>query len=513
MSVVGTGRTHVEVRPGSYHDSVTLLQVSTRLGALPDVVAAQVAMATPLNLDVLSSMGFELPATVPDDLVVAVRVSDLADDPDGVLATVLADLEDALRRRESRTDAGAPGEAPARTTGAALRRDPSPLVLVSVPGAHAAAEAWDALDAGSSVMLFSDNVSLADEVALKTAAAERGLLVMGPDCGTAVVGGVGLGFANAVRPGPVSLVAASGTGAQHLMALLDQAGVGVRHCLGLGGRDLGAAVGGLGARSALAVLGSDEATELVVVVSKPADAEVVSHLEAHAASLGTALVWAVLGPGRPDLTEAAGTVLDRLGVTRPAWRTWGEVPVPGEPGLLRGLFGGGTLCDESMAIVAGRLSPVASNVPLDDTFPVLDASGPGALSSAFAAAGHAVVDLGDDTLTVGRAHPMIDPTLRLDALAEAGADPRVRVVLLDVVLGHGAHPDPAAAHAPAVRAAIDAAAADGRVLHVVVTLVGTASDPQGLDRQGGALAAAGAHVLVSNAQATALATDLAEGRR
>ena len=511
MTQAAGGRTLVEIRHGSYHDSVTLLQVSTRLAGLPSVAAAQVAMATPLNLDVLESMGFVLPGTVPDDLVVALRVDDDADDPDEVVEAALAALEDALRRRE--TPSGASDHDPPRTTAGSLRRDPSPLVLVSVPGAHAATEAWDALDNGASVMLFSDNVPLDDEVALKTAATERGLLVMGPDCGTAVVGGVGLGFANAVRPGPVSLVAASGTGAQHLMALLDQAGVGVRHCIGLGGRDLGAAVGGLGARNALTVLSSDDATELVVVVSKPADPEVVSGLEAHAATLGTELVWAVLGHDQPDLTTAAEAVLDRVGVPRPAWRTWGDVPVPGEGGLLRGLFAGGTLCDESMALAARRLGPVASNVPLDPAWPSLEASGPGALSAAFAGAGHAVVDLGDDTLTVGRAHPMIDPTLRLDALSEAGDDPRVRVVLLDVVLGHGAHPDPAAAHGPAITAAVAAAAQGGRVLDVVVSLVGTAADPQGLDRQGEALDAAGAHVLVSNAQATTIAIDLAEGRR
>jgi FdrA protein len=507
-----TARTHVEVRHGSYHDSVSLLQVSTRLAGLPSVAAAQVAMATPLNLDVLASMGFDLPATAPDDLVVALRVDEAADDPDAVVATALEALAAALARREDRGGSGGADEVAPRTTGASLRRDPSPIVLVSVPGAHAAAEAWDALDAGSSVMLFSDNVPLEDEVALKTAAAQRGLLVMGPDCGTAVVGGVGLGFANAVRPGPVSLVAASGTGAQHLMALLDQAGVGVRHCLGLGGRDLAATVGGLGARSALDVLAADDATELVVLVSKPADPQVVSELEDHAASRGTPLVWAVLGPDQPDLTTAAETVLGRLGRTTPRWRTWGEPPRPGGGGLLRGLFAGGTLCDETMALAARRLGPVASNVPLDPSWPRLDASGPGALASALAAAGHAVVDLGDDSLTVGRAHPMIDPTLRVDALADAAADPRVRVVLLDVVLGHGAHADPASVHAPAVERAIATARADGRELGVVVSLVGTDADPQGLDRQGGTLAAAGAYVLVSNAQATAAALDLVDSR-
>lgn len=497
---------HVEVRHGEYHDSVTLLQVSSRLAALPGVSVAQVAMATPLNLDVLATAGFDLPATVPDDLVVAVRVDAAADDPDAVVAAVLAALRDALSAREQ--PSGDEAEAAPRTTRSAVRRADAPLVLVSVPGEHAAAEAWDALDAGASVMLFSDNVSVDDEVALKQAATDRGLLVMGPDCGTAVVGGVGLGFANAVRPGPVSLVAASGTGAQHLMALLDHAGVGVRHCLGVGGRDLSAAVGGLGALSALTLLADDEATELVVLVSKPADAEVVSRVTSRAAELGVDLVHATLGPGRPDLTQVAEQVLERLGVAAPSWPTWGGAPSPASPGLLRGLFAGGTLCDEAMAVAAPRLGAIASNVPLEAGWPGLDASGPGALAASLAATDHAVVDLGDDSLTVGRAHPMIDPSLRLEAIAAAGRDERVRVVLLDVVLGHAAHPDPAAAHAPAIRDALAAARSAGRALDVVVSLVGTRDDPQGLERQAEALASAGASVHASNAAATRVALDL-----
>ncbi len=510
---------HVEIRKGSYHDSVTLLQVSKTLAALDGVEAAQVAMATPLNLDVLAQMGFELPATNPDDLVVALRLGVETSDADHApaLETALDALERALSRRGASSEAASGQQDPPRTTGAALRRQHSPLVLVSVPGQHAAAEAWDALDAGASVMLFSDNVSVEDEVALKTAAAQRGLLVMGPDCGTAVVGGVGLGFANVVRPGPVSLVAASGTGAQHLMALLDAAGVGVRHCLGLGGRDLSAAVGGLGARQALALLAADPGTELVVLVSKPADPAVVRELTTCASELGIDLVWALLGQDQPDLTSATGEILARLGVVVPPWPVWpehatGTGTTGPSLGLLRGLFAGGTLCDEAMAIAAARLGPVASNVPLPEGGPALDASGPGALAQALAEAGHAVVDLGDDTLTVGRAHPMIDPSLRLEAIRGAASDPRVRVVLLDVVLGHGAHADPAAAHVPAIREALEHAAAQRRPLDVVVTLVGTTGDPQGLDRQAEALAAGGARVFASNAQATRAAIDCIQGQ-
>ena len=228
--------THVEVRPGAYADSVTLLRVSRTVQGLDGVTAAQVAMATPLNVEVLTGMGFEVPpGTGPNDLVVALHLAG-----DEALPVALAGVEAALREANRPATTGGDGgpAVPPRTTGSALEREPAPIALVSVPGPHTCVEAMDALDAGSDVMIFSDNVPIEQEVALKTVAAGRGLLVMGPDCGTAVVRGIGLGFANTVAPGPVGIVAASGTGCQQLLALLDHAGVGVTSALGVGGRDL-----------------------------------------------------------------------------------------------------------------------------------------------------------------------------------------------------------------------------------------------------------------------------------
>ena len=235
-------------------------------------------MATPLNVEVLEGMGFELPAGAsPNDMVVAIRLEDGAAD---------GTLDEAARRR--RRGAGRPGRRPApprrrprappRAALRRLRRSTGALVLVSVPGASALAEAMDALDAGHDVMIFSDNVPLDQEVALKRTATERGLLVMGPDCGTAVVGGVGLGFANATSPGPVGIVAASGTGCQQLLCLLDHAGVGVGSALGVGGRDLSAEVRGASTREALRRLDEDASVELIVMVSKPPAAEVAAEL-------------------------------------------------------------------------------------------------------------------------------------------------------------------------------------------------------------------------------------------
>ena len=453
---------HVELRRGAYQDSVRLMQVSQTLQQVPGVSAALVAMATELNLELAAGMGFAPPETAaPDDMMVAVATADEA-----ALAEALRRLDTELAEPETHGGGPTADRVPPRTVGSAVRRSGAGLVLVSTPGRYAFLDAMDALDAGASVMLFSDNVPIADEVRLKEVAAERDLLVMGPDCGTAVVGGVGLGFANVVRPGPVGLVAASGTGAQQVMCLLDAAGVGISHCLGVGGRDLSPTVAGRATLAALDALDADEATELIVLISKPPAAEVAERVRAHAARLSKPVVFALLGAGIPDLTAATEAVLVALDqpVPRP-WPSW----LPAEPalpraGALRGLFAGGTLCDEAAIIAA------AAGARNDATF----------------------TDFGDDRLTAGRPHPMIDGSLRIEALAQETAS----VILLDVVLGHAADPDPAAGLAPA----ISAARKRGRT--VVVSLIGTAGDPQGTLRQAETLCNAGAAVFASNAEAT-----------
>ncbi len=215
---------------------------------------------------------------------------------------------------------------PPRTTGSAAARVGPGLALISVPGQYAFAEAMDALSAGCDVMIFSDNVPVEQEVKLKEVAAERDLLVMGPDCGTAIVGGVGLGFANSVRRGPVGVVAASGTGAQQLTCLLELAGVGVSAVLGVGGRDLSATVGGRSARAALVALDADPATELIVLLSKPPASRVAAELREFAATLGTEVQFALVGPGQPDLTEIAEGALRSIGAAVPDWPRWPPFP-------------------------------------------------------------------------------------------------------------------------------------------------------------------------------------------
>jgi FdrA protein len=494
--------THLEVRRGSYHDSVTLMQVSRDVAAVDGVTAAQVAMGTELNLDLMSGMGFPAPADAgPNDLVVAVRAND-----DQAVQDALARLESALTASGASGSGLGGGEPEPRTLASAVRRSPEPptLALVSVPGAHAFTEALSALRSGVSVLVFSDNVPVEDEVRLKDEAADRGLLVMGPDCGTAVVSGAGLGFANAVRPGPVGLVAASGTGAQQLMCLLDGAGVGVSHCLGVGGRDLSAAVAGRSTRAALQMLDDDPATGLIVLVSKPPDTAVAQEVTAYAEKLATPVHLALLGPGRPDLTQVAAEAVRAVGGTWADPRSWpAPAPREGTYPSLRGLFAGVTLCDVAMVIASVALGPVLSYIPLQPDWALgPDLRAPGT---------HSMVDFGDDALTQGRAHPMIDQRTRVDRLADETAEPGV--VLLDVVLGHAAHPDPASELAPAIEAVLGAARDAGRDLAVVVSLCAATDDPQGLDRQATALQAAGASVHLSNAEAARTAVDLVGGAR
>ncbi|MEO6501718.1 MAG: FdrA family protein [Jatrophihabitantaceae bacterium] len=479
----------VLLRRGLYADSVTLLQVSRQVGQADGVQAALVGMATELNLEMLAGMGFQPPGSQsPNELFIAVRAADEQS------VTAAAELAEQLLNAPRRSSGAGAAEQPPRTIGSAAASTGAGLALISVPGQHAFTEAMDALDAGCDVLVFSDNVSVADEIRLKDAAAERGLLVMGPDCGTAVVGGLGLGFSHTLDRGPVGLVAASGTGAQQVLCLLDAAGVGVSAALGVGGRDLSEDVAGRSTLAALRMLDSDPGTELILVVSKPPAAPVAERVRQVADGLVTPVRFALLGPGQPDLTEATEAVLAELAVAAPDWPSWVVARAgdsgPGTAGALRGLFCGGTLCDEAMLIASAELGEVRSNIALRPEW---------ALDAGLRWPGHLMIDFGDDALTQGRAHPMIDPSLRNRHLAELLADPDTAVVLLDVLLGHGSHPDPVAELLPVLA---------GASVPVVVSLIGARRDPQSPEESARRLHQAGASVFTSNAAATRHALSL-----
>jgi FdrA protein len=469
----------ITVHSGHYHDSVRLMQASQVLRTAAGVEEALVAMGTELNLTLLEDLHFDpeqLVGVGPNDLIVAVRAVDEA-----TLATTDQVLEEALAaKRGSSEPTDSP---PAHLVETAAATIGANLALISIPGRYAFVEAMGALRAGLHVMVFSDNVSVEHEILLKEEAARRDLLVMGPDCGTSIVGGIGLGFANAVRPGSVSLVGASGTGIQQLTCLLDDAGVGVRHAWGTGSRDLSEAVGGSSTLRGLAALDADPATDVIVVVSKPPATAVATAVRAAAARCSTPVVIAFMEPGS-TLEGAANKVLSLLGREPATFTIWPAGSGDHRPGLLRGLFSGGTLRDEARFII----EPVIGPLSLTET-----------------TEGSSLVDYGDDVYTEGRAHPMIDQTVRLERLESTVTNNSIGVVLLDVVLGYGANPDPAVELAPVIRTLSEAGMA------VVATLCGSKGDPQGLDYQAGLLQKAGAAVFLSNAAAATRTAELVGG--
>jgi FdrA protein len=507
------------IRRHTYRDSVEMMRLASRIEALPGVLRAAALMATPANVALMreSGLGFDgLDGAAPDDLVLALASAD-ASTADAALARAAELLTDQPSAdggaAADAAELAAQGAAAPASLETALRSTPGAnLVLVSTPGAYASAEALKALKRGCHVFLFSDNVPLAEEIALKRLARERRLLVMGPDCGTAIVNGAPLGFANVVRRGRIGLAAASGTGLQQVTALIDRLGEGVSQAIGVGGRDLSEPVGGAMMRSALEMLAADPGTDVIVLISKPPAPGVAERVLAAAAEAGKPVVACFVGgrEGREGRLHLVATLAD--GAVHAVALARGDDPaavgaalaVPSSvleqaaratqrrgPGqrFVRGLFAGGTFCYEAQGLLAERLGPVAH----------VEEGWPGDLS------GHAVVDLGGDAFTVGRPHPMIDPRLRVEWIAATAEDAGVAVLLLDVVLGHGAHVDPAGTLAPAVAEAIRVASAGGRALAVVASVCGTAADPQGLDAQEEALRSVGALVAPSNAAAARLA--------
>ena len=531
----------IRILKNSYRASVALMQLSAALLEVPGVEQASAIMATEGNLALLRETGLlgegPIPGVAqpgPSDLLVIVRArSDAA----AAAAQGKADALLASGPASSTGTTAASGPVAPRTLASALAASATAarrtfnltpnLALVSVPGEYAAAEATKALKSGLNVMLFSDNVALADEVAMKRLAADKKLLLMGPDCGTAIIDGVPLGFANRVRRGAVGCIAASGTGLQQVTSLVDRLGAGISQAIGTGGRDLNAAVGGITMLEALSRLGRDADTRVIVLISKPPAPEVAKKVLAAAQRLRKPVVVNFIGADAKAISGdnlfAAHTLEDaaRMAVAlsrgkRPvasAARPAHKLPKPG-PGQhwIRGLFSGGTFCYEAAMLMdeAQATGAFGAGGPSQVNCIWSNASvrAEGELDDPWSSREHTLVDLGDDTFTRGRPHPMIDQRLRNERLLTEAADPQVAVILFDVVLGDGSHPDPAGAMLPAIERARSMAAKKGRKLALVASVCGTAADTQLLDRQESVLAKAGVLLASSNAEAVRMAIDI-----
>lgn len=508
------------IKPSEYHDSVSLMLVARELSNLEDVKDATVVMATEANKSILAESGLlteQVKKATPNDLVIVVNAADASKAEHAI--------EKADQLLKKKVTLGEEGAFKPKTLRGALASNPETnLAVISVAGRYATEEAWEALYSGLHVLLFSDNVSLEDEIALKKYAREHGLLLMGPGAGTAILNGVALGFANALPVGPVGIVSAAGTGLQEVSTLLARRGVGISQGIGTGGRDLKQEVGGIMMLEALKALQQDPFTTVLALISKPPADEVARVILDQVSASAKPTVVCFLGGDLDAVAEISNAIPARtlyecnLLATRAVKPETEAVPTLIETELaklskqanefkdrlnakqkyLRGLFSGGTLCYEAQVIWKEMLkSPVYSNAPLP---------GGSSLPDSTKSYQHTAVDLGEEEFTVGRPHPMIDNDLRIRRLLQEARDPEVGVIMLDVVLGYGAHPDPASELGKAIEETRRFGRSENREVLVIASVTGTPEDPQGLGHTISTLEQAGAIVCESNYAAAHLAS-------
>jgi succinyl-CoA synthetase alpha subunit len=509
----------VVIRKNSYYDSVALMIINKEVKGIKGIKEAVVSMGTDYNKNILKNVGFigqDIEETTPNDLIIAIEGEN-----ENVLEDAVNKVNELLTKRQTSGDGD---EYRPSTFDSALKVMPDAnMVLISLPGQYAAAEVEKALKADKHVMLFSDNVSLEDEIRLKNLAKEKGLLLMGPDCGTAIINNTPLAFANVVNKGKIGIVGASGTGIQEVTTLISKQGEGISQAIGVGGRDLSPMVGGIMMEMGIKALQADPSTEVIVLISKPPAVEVMDKILAVASGGEKPVVVHFLG-GDPEKIRKAGlipgltledTALKACAVAR------GKKPRDIEPEFteeeiaallnketqkmtsdqkyIRALYSGGTLCDEAMIILSREIGEIYSNIPLKPEWKLEDTN---------KSKGNTALDLGDDEFTLGRPHPMIDLNFRCERILKEADDPETAVILLDVVMGFGANKDPAGELAPCIREAKKKAEERGGYLSVIAYVCGTEGDPQNLKEQEEKLKQVDVVIMPSNVRAAKFAAEV-----
>jgi FdrA protein len=513
------------IKKGEYFDSVTLMMAAKKLNELPGVLDSAIVMGTAENKAILAASGlllYDFRTCADTDLLIAVEVTD------GANAELLLAEADVVLKSVRHCDDSSSTPLP-RSLDKAVKMLPNAnLALISVAGRYAGNVAMRALQLGLHVMLFSDNVPLDQEIALKRLAVEHGLLVMGPDCGTAIINGVPLAFANVVNRGNIGIVAAAGTGLQEVSTLISNSGSGISQAIGTGGRDVKQEVGGLMFLAALRMLDEDSHTKVIVLISKPPHAEILAKIVQCVKEIKKPVVAVLLGieaeivkaggmiPAA-SLAEAAqiaaalsqGKELSGIATQFSVRRAEIEALAKSEAHKLhkgqkyvRGLFSGGTFCYEAQELLKNVLHDIHSNAPTGISHKLKDP---------LKSEKHTLVDLGEDEFTVGRPHPMIDYSLRNKRIIAEAEDAEAAVILLDIVLGYGSHPDPTGEIVPAIRRAMQIAADNKRHLPIICSVTGTDRDPQNRAAVVKALMNSDAIVMASNAEACWLAGDIVAG--
>jgi len=501
------------LKPNLYKDSVALMRIAEKLLQDPQVTRATLVMATPANKEILDEAGLlnqQARGANPSDLIIVIEAASQA-----VAEAAFDQVDDSLTAVAQ--VAGATREIAPKTVAMALSRlAGANIAQISAPGAYAGAEALKAVKAGLNVFLFSDNVPIEQERAIKQLAQSKGLLVMGPDCGTAIIAGVPLGFANVVRRGRIGYVGASGTGLQEVTVQTHLLGEGISHAIGTGGRDVKAEIGGISMLMALDLLAADPATEVIGIVSKPPAPAVMNAVIERAGRAGKPVVVCFLGGERistPANVHQTGNLYDCAAACVALAQK--QHPVAADfrhkhaaqgfaasQKFIRGLYSGGTYCTEAQVALREAGIKSWSNVPLDPALALADLNH---------SREHTILDLGDDDFTVGKPHPMIDPSTRVARIAQEAADPGTAVILLDFVLGYAGHLDPAGALVPAILKAQTQAQAKGRRLVFVAFVCGTEQDPQVCSTQEAKLLEAGCLLGRSSTEAARMAAALVAG--
>lgn len=499
------------IKQNAYHDSVTLMSLSNKITELEGVKDAVVSMGTDMNKELLKNVGLNTEESAnakSSDLIIAIKA-----DSDENYQKAYAKVDELLSSKKN-SDGDREKKDPKSINEAFSEMQDANMAVVSVPGEYAAREVDKALDKNLHVMLFSDNVSIADEVRLKNKAREKGLLLMGPDCGTASINGTGLCFANKVRKGNIGIVSASGTGLQEVMVQIDRLNGGISQAIGTGGRDLKEEVGGIMMIESIKALEKDEFTDLIVLVSKPPAKAVEKKILEYVQNIDTPVIVSFI--------EGNSEEVEKLGLTfgynlydtakkavemakgmkiRETDSKSNELKkqiedakqtLNPEQKYVRGLYGGGTLCAESLSILRKYIKGIKSNVAKHDDEKLKDTDN---------YSGNVLLDLGEDEFTKGRPHPMIDPTIRLNRIKREAEDKTVAVILLDFELGYGSHEDPVGVTIPAIEEAKNIAASNNNQIVFVAYICGTDTDKQNLKKQTEMLIDAGVIIADSNVEA------------
>lgn len=503
------------IKPNTYYDSVSLMSLSTKANQIEGVEQAIIAMGTEMNKEVMKNVGLmtpEIEEAKSSDLIIVVKAA-----TDELCEGAFISIDELFTKKGVTTKGK--NEVKYSTISSAAENIPEAnLAIIAVNGAYASREARKALENNLNVMMFSDNVSFENEVSLKKLAHEKGLLMMGPDCGTAIINNVALCFANSVRKGNIGIVAASGTGSQEVSVRIHEFGGGISQLIGTGGRDLKEEVGGMMMLDGIQALEDDESTKVIVLVSKPPAPSVEEKVLTKIKECTKPVVVWFVGGDEKKVTEAGGNFakmskeaaiqavvlagadeskLNKRALNIPLIEEVRTKLKP-EQKYIRGLFSGGTLCDEAMHAAMEKFDNVYSNIQRDPNYHLKDRN---------VSVAHTFIDFGDDEFTQGKPHPMIDPSTRIERFIQEANDPEVGVIVMDFVLGFGAHEDPVGAILPAMIEAKQNAEQEGRHLEIIGYVLGTELDRQNLDEQVNKLLAAGITHASSNQNAGLLARE------